>query len=59
LRAEFRDDAFKPLDDVNVIAVASHESGETFSVPLMPGEEPGVFVGAMTPPQSGTGRERW
>lgn len=54
LRAEFRDDAFKPLDDVNVTAVASHESGETFSVPLMPGEEPGVFVGAMTPPQSGT-----
>lgn len=54
LRAEFRDDAFNPVDDVSVTAVASHESGATFSVPLMPGEEPGIFTGAMTPPQSGT-----
>ncbi|MGI9261138.1 MAG: hypothetical protein ACR2QR_03830 [Woeseiaceae bacterium] len=54
LRAEFRDDSFNPVDDVSVTAVASHESGESFSVPLLPGEEPGVFTGSMTPPQSGT-----
>lgn len=54
LRAEFRDDAFNPVDDVSVTAVASHETGASFSVPLLPGEEPGVFMGAITPPHSGT-----
>jgi uncharacterized membrane protein len=54
LRAEFRDEAFRPVDDVGVTAVASHESGETLSVNLVPGEEPGVFAGALTPPQPGT-----
>ena len=55
LRAEFRDDAFRPVDDIGVTAVASHESGETFSLAMQAsGDEPGVFVGTLTPPQSGT-----
>jgi hypothetical protein len=55
LRAEFRDDAFRPVDDIGVTAVASHESGETFSITMQPAaEDSGVFVGKLTPPQSGT-----
>lgn len=54
LRAEFRDPDFSPIDDVAVSAVASHESGETVTVRMLPGEEPGVFTGAFEPPQSGT-----
>jgi len=55
LRAEFRDDAFRPVDDIGVTAVASHESGETYSIVMQPGaDESGVFVGKLTPPQSGT-----
>ena len=54
LRAEFRDDAFRPVDDVGVVAVASHESGETLTIGLVPGEEPGVFTGRLAPPQPGT-----
>jgi uncharacterized membrane protein len=55
LRAEFRDDAFRPVDDIGVTAVASHESGETFSIAMQPAaDESGVFVGKLTPPQSGT-----
>ena len=54
LRAEFRDDAFRPVDDIGVTAIASHESGESFSVAMQPGDEPGVFVGGLEPPSSGT-----
>lgn len=55
LRAEFRDDAFRPVDDVGVTVVASHENGETFAVGMRADiEEAGVFVGEMTPPASGT-----
>lgn len=54
LRAEFRDDAFQPVDDIAVSAVASHESGESFTVPMLPGDEPGVFAGQIVPTQSGT-----
>jgi uncharacterized membrane protein len=55
LRAEFRDDAFRPVDDIGVTAVASHVSGETYSIAMQPGaDEPGVFIGQITPPQSGT-----
>lgn len=55
LRAEFRDDAFRPVDDIAVTAVASHVSGESYSIAMQPGaNEAGVFVGTLTPPQSGT-----
>lgn len=55
LRAEFRDDAFRPVDDIGVTAVASHDSGETYSVVMQPAaDESGVFVGTLTPRQSGT-----
>jgi hypothetical protein len=55
LRAEFRDDAFRPVDDIGVTAVASHGSGESYSITMQPGaNESGVFVGSLTPPQSGT-----
>jgi uncharacterized membrane protein len=54
LRAEFRDDAFRPVDDIGVTAVASHEGGESFSVSLAPGKEPGVFVGEFAPGLAGT-----
>ena len=55
LRAEFRDDAFRPVDDIAVTAVASHVSGESYSIAMQPGvDESGVFVGKLTPPQSGT-----
>lgn len=55
LRAEFRDDAFRPVDDIGVTAVASHGSGETYSIAMQPGaDEAGVFVGNLTPPLSGT-----
>ena len=55
LRAEFRDDAFRPVDDIGVTAVASHENGDTYSITMQPAaNESGVFVGKLTPPQSGT-----
>jgi uncharacterized membrane protein len=54
LRAEFRDDAFRPVDEISVTAIASHESGDSLSIPMLPGDEPGVFSGAMLPPHSGT-----
>ncbi len=55
LRAEFRDAAFRPVNDVSVTSIASHESGESISIVMRPDEaEPGVFVGELTPPQSGT-----
>lgn len=55
LRAEFRDAAFRPVNDVGVTTIASHESGESISILMRPDEaEPGVFLGQLTPPQSGT-----
>jgi uncharacterized membrane protein len=54
LRAEFRDDAFNPVDDIGVTAVASHEGGDSLSVTMLPASEPGVFTGEIEPPLSGT-----
>jgi uncharacterized membrane protein len=54
LRAEFRDDAFRPVDDIGVTTIASHENGESFSVLMQPGDEPGVFSGEIEPTISGT-----
>jgi uncharacterized membrane protein len=54
LRAEFRDDAFNPVDDIGVTVVASHEQGESLSISMQAGNEPGVFVASLNPPQSGT-----
>jgi uncharacterized membrane protein len=54
LRAEFRDDAFRAIDDISVTVVASHEGGETLAVAMLPGKEPGVFSVEIAPPQSGT-----
>lgn len=55
LRAEFRDDAFRPVDDIGVTAIASHENGESYSIAMQPDDdEPGVFVGTLTPHESGT-----
>lgn len=55
LRAEFRDDAYRPVDDVGVTAVASHEDGATWTVELQPSaDEPGVFVADFVPDSTGT-----
>ena len=44
LRAEFRDDAFLPVDDIGVSAVVTHEDGDNWTVTLEPSpDEPGVF----------------
>jgi uncharacterized membrane protein len=54
LRAEFRDDAFKPIDNINVTAVVSHQDGESWSVNLQASSvEPGVFEAEITPTASG------
>ena len=48
LRAEFRDDAFRPVDGIGVSAVASHENGESLTLELLPGpDDAGVFFGDM------------
>ena len=45
LRAEFRDEAFRPVDDIRVAAVVSHEGGDSFTLDLLPSpDEAGVFV---------------
>jgi uncharacterized membrane protein len=45
LRAEFRDDAFTPIDDLRVSAVVSHEDGESWTIDLLPSaDEAGVFA---------------
>jgi len=54
LRAEFRDDAFNPLDAVSVSVVASDASGEAVTVAMRPGEEPGVYTGNFEPTGAGT-----
>lgn len=55
LRAEFRDDAYRPVDDIDVSAIASHENGASWSIALQPSPaEPGVFIADFTPEDSGT-----
>jgi hypothetical protein len=45
LRAEFRDMAFRALDNISVTAVVSHEDGESFTLTLNPSTEvPGIFT---------------
>jgi len=54
LRAEFRDDAFNPIDDLHVAAVVSHEDGESWSLDLLPStDEAGVFLADTTLSKSG------
>jgi len=39
LRAEFRDEAFRPIDGIHVSAVVSHEDGDTYTLDLLPSQE--------------------
>jgi len=55
LRAEFRDDAFRPVDDIGVTVVVTHQDGDTWSLNLVPSaEEPGIFRAEVNPTASGT-----
>ena len=55
LRAEFRDNAFRPVDGIGVSAVASHEDGESFALELLPSpDDAGVFIGDVPLNASGT-----
>ena len=55
LRAEFRDEAFRPVDGVGVSAVATHADGSTWTVQLQPdANEPGVYGTDFVPDESGT-----
>jgi len=55
LRAEFRDEEFRPVGDIGVTAQVSHEDGESWSVNLQPSaEDPGVFTAEVDPTESGT-----
>jgi hypothetical protein len=55
LRAEFRDEEFKPVDDIGVIVQVSHQDGESWSVNLRASaEEPGIFIAEVDPTESGT-----
>ena len=55
LRAEFRDAAFAPLDDIAVTAIVTHQSGETFSTALAPAaDDRGVFLAEVPLAESGT-----
>ncbi len=55
LRSEFRDDAFRPVDDIGVTAVVTHQDGDSWEVELAPSvDEPGVFQANVTPTASGT-----
>ncbi len=55
LRAEFRDDAFRPMDDISVSAVISHEDGESFTVALPPSPDAaGVFIADVSLGASGS-----
>jgi uncharacterized membrane protein len=55
LRAEFRDDAFRPVDDIGVTAVVTHQDGDSWSIDLAPSiDDPGVFQADVSPTQSGT-----
>jgi len=39
LRAEFRDDAFRPVDGIRVSAVVSHEGGDSYTLDLLPSQD--------------------
>ena len=55
LRAEFRDDAFRPVVDIGVTAVVTHQDGDSWSIDLAPSiDDPGVFQADVSPTQSGT-----
>ncbi len=55
LRAEFRDDAYRPVDDIGVTTVVAHEDGDSYTVNLEPSaDEPGVFLANINPSASGT-----
>jgi len=55
LRAEFRDESFAPLTDIDVSAVVSAEDGGSLSVDLQPSAtEAGIYVGRIEPDRSGT-----
>jgi len=55
LRAEFRDDAFNPLEGVRVSAVVSHEDGDTYTLDLLPSQdEPAVHVSDAALSETGT-----
>ena len=55
LRAEFRDAAFRPVDDIGVTVQVSHQDGESWSVNLQASpEDPGVFSAQVDPTESGT-----
>ena len=55
LRSEFRDDAFRPVDDIGVTAVVTHQDGDSWSIELVPSaDEPGVFQADISPTASGT-----
>lgn len=54
LRAEFRDDAFRPIDDIGVTAIVTHQDGDSWSIDLLPSvDEPGVFQADVSPTASG------
>jgi len=54
LRAEFRDEAFKPQQGVTVTAVATPQSGEPLTVDLRPSaDQPGVFEAEVPAAESG------
>lgn len=55
LRAEFRDEEFRPVDGLNVTVVVSHEDGESWVEDMLPSEdEAGVFVADTVPSKSGS-----
>ena len=55
LRAEFRDDAFNPLEGVRVSAVVSHEDGDTYTLDLLTSQdEPAVHVADAALSETGT-----
>ncbi len=55
LRAEFRDEAFQPMNDVGVTLIASHDNGESVTLSMQPDErEAGVFGARLLPAESGT-----
>ena len=55
LRSEFRDDAYRPIDDVGVTTVVTHQDGESWEIEFAPSvAEPGVFQADFTPTASGT-----
>ena len=55
LRAEFRDDAYRPIDNLSVAAVVSSEDGNSRTLDLLPSaSDAGVFVAEATLDDSGT-----